>query len=228
MDNKYIYTYETTSDYCYHNSGVLINKLNIKSEKILFVAEREFVMYRAAMLLETPQKGNFDFKHLKSIHKYLFQDIYSWAGKPRTCNIAKTNLFCLAQYIDTYAKDVFDKISKEDYFINLDYENKVEALANLFADINALHPFREGNGRAQREFIKQLAKTNGINLDFTKVKEKEMVIASSESTAGDMKKLFDMFKRITIVISKKEQFDCIDEYIKDAKLATTIKNKLKD
>lgn len=154
MDNKYTYAYERTSDYCYHNSNVLKNKLNIKDEKKLYIAEREFVTYRTAILLENAVKGNFDFEHLKSIHKFLFQDVYDWAGKPRTCNIAKTNLFCLAHYIDTYAENVFDKIVRNNYFIDLDFKNTVEELANLFADINALHPFKEGNGRSQREFIK--------------------------------------------------------------------------
>ena len=224
MDDKYKYTYERTSDYCYLNSDVLINKLNIKNDKELFEAEREFVMYRAAMLIDSPQKGNFDFEHLKAIHKHLFQDIYDWAGKPRNCNIAKTNLFCLAQYIDNYSSDVFNNITSNNYYITLSYENKIIALAELFADINALHPFREGNGRTQREFINGLAKINGLKLDFTKVKEKEMIIASSESANGNMQKLFDMFQKIAIPISKEEQLKAIDNYIDDKTVVTMLKN----
>jgi cell filamentation protein len=228
MDNKYSYTYEKTSDYCYHNSDVLINKLNIKTEKELFIAEQEFVSYRVALLLENPIKGDFDFDYLKAIHKFLFQDIFSWAGKTRTCNISKTNLFCLAPYIDIYAKDIFDKISKNNYYLDLDYKKKIEALTNLFADINALHPFREGNGRTQREFIKGLAKIIGINLDFTQVDSKEMIVASSESIVGNIKKLLTMFKKISVPTSKDEQLISINNYIKDKKLAIMLKNSIKE
>lgn len=216
--DKYKYTYENTSNYCYPNSDVLVNKLNVKDDKELYIAERDFVSYRVAMLLESPLKGNFDFEYLKSIHKFLFQDVYEWAGVPRKCNIAKTNLFCLAQYIDNYALEVFDKVVKNDYFIKQNYNDKLLNLASLFADINALHPFREGNGRTQREFIKGLALVNGVTLDFTKVESMEMIIASSESTNGDMEKLHVMFNRIATPISKEEQLKCIDKYVKDKKL----------
>ena len=88
MDNKYKYFYEETGIYCYEGTDVLINKLNIKNDKDLYVAERELVSFRIYELNECPIKGNFDFKHLKSIHKYLFQDIYSWSGEIRKCNVA--------------------------------------------------------------------------------------------------------------------------------------------
>ena len=95
MDKNYKYTYERTANYCYKGTDVLINKLNITNEKDLYCAERELVLYRTFELNENPLKGNFDFKYLKDIHKYLFQDIYRWAGDVRNCNIAKQDLFCL-------------------------------------------------------------------------------------------------------------------------------------
>lgn len=76
MDNRYKYTYEITADYCYKDTDVLINKLNITNEEDLFNAERELVSLRTYELNESPLKGDFDFKYLKRIHKYLFQDIY--------------------------------------------------------------------------------------------------------------------------------------------------------
>ena len=75
MDKNYKYTYEWTANYCYKGTDVLINKLNITNEKDLYCAERELVLYRTFELNENPLKGNFDFKYLKDIHKYLFQDI---------------------------------------------------------------------------------------------------------------------------------------------------------
>lgn len=97
--DKYKYVYEDTNDYCYSNTDILINKLNINDDNDLYLAEQELVGLRIKEIVLTPVKGNFDFRHLKNIHKFLFQDVFDWAGIPRTCNIAKTNLFCLAQYI---------------------------------------------------------------------------------------------------------------------------------
>ena len=75
------------------------------------------------------------------------------------------------------------------------YEDKLNKLVQFFADINALHPFREGNGRTQRKFIEELAKINGINLNLTKVSEKDMIIASHDSINGHYEKLLNMFKK---------------------------------
>ena len=132
------------NDYCYSNTDILINKLNINDDNDLYLAEQELVGLRIKEIVLTPVKGNFDFRHLKNIHKFLFQDVFDWAGIPRTCNIAKTNLFCLAQYIDSYAKDIFDKLARNHYYLDLEYTDKLKSLAELFADINALHPLETG------------------------------------------------------------------------------------
>lgn len=145
MDDKYKYTYENDRQYCYPNTDVLKNKLNITNDKDLYEAEMELVAYSTTSLVQTPIKGNFDFNHLKQIHQRLFEKVYDWAGTPRTCAIAKKDLFCLPQYIDSYANEIFNKLDKENYFINYDYDKKISCLVELFADINALHPFRDEN-----------------------------------------------------------------------------------
>ena len=81
MDRKYKYSYESSGKYCYPGTNILINKLNITADEELFNMERELVALRTLDLDKNPIKGNFDFDHLKSIHHFLFQDIYSWAGK---------------------------------------------------------------------------------------------------------------------------------------------------
>lgn len=146
MDDKYKYDYENDGEYCYPKTNVLKNKLNITNDDDLYKAEMELVAYSTTSLVQRPIKGNFDFNHLKRIHQRLFEKIYDWAGTSRTCAIAKKDLFCLPQYIDNYANDIFDKLKKENYFIVYGYDKKLSCLIELFADINALHPFREGNG----------------------------------------------------------------------------------
>ncbi len=80
--------------YCYPNSNTLKNKLNIKDRYTLFEAEKELTAIRLKELQDQPILGEFNFTHLKSIHKYIFQDIYDWAGEVRTVEIGKGNLFC--------------------------------------------------------------------------------------------------------------------------------------
>lgn len=120
MDNKYKYTYEWTANYCYKGTDVLINKLNITNGQDLFDAERELVMLRLCELNDAQLKGDFDLKYLKSIHKYLFQDVYRWAGDLRKCNIAKQDLFCLMEHIETFGNDIFNNLKKQKYLINYD------------------------------------------------------------------------------------------------------------
>lgn len=212
MDSKYKYTYEKTVDYCYKDTDVLINKLNITNDKDLYNAERELVSLRVSAFNDNPLKGNFDFNYLKAIHKYLFQDIYKWAGDIRNCNIAKQDLFCLTEHIESFANDIFNKLKKENYYMNYDYETTILKLAGLFADINALHPFREGNGRSQRMFIESLAKINGINLDLTNVSNMDMIVASHESINGRYEKLNKMFKENSYKITEEERLKYIELY----------------
>jgi cell filamentation protein len=212
MDEKYKYTYEKDSEYCYPNTNILKNKFNIKNDNDLYIIEKELVAYGVTELMINPIKGSFNFKHLKEIHKRLFSDVYEWAGAPRKCAIAKKDLFCLPEYIDSYASEIFNKLKNGNYFITYDYNLKLERLVELFADINALHPFREGNGRCQREFIEELAKINGINLDLTVVDKTSMIIASHESINGNYKKLTNMFNECSVPISKKEQLSYIEIY----------------
>lgn len=212
MDNKYKYAYERTANYCYKDTDVLINKLNITNDEDLFNAERELVSLRTYELSEKPLKGNFDFNHLKDIHRHLFQDIYRWAGDIRNCNIAKQDLFCLTEHIESFGTDIFNKLREDKYFVNYDNETTLNKLVELFADINALHPFREGNGRSQREFIEELAKINGFDLDLTQVSKMDMIVACHEAINGRNDKLHNLFISNAKCLSKDEQLYYIDLY----------------
>lgn len=192
---NYSYDYEWDVEYCYPDSNVLINKLNITNNDDLSVAEREITSIKLAYAKQNRIKGNFDLKHMQKIHKFLFEDIYSWAGKLRYVNISKGNQFCLAQNLERYAEDVFLKLKAENYLVNS--ENVPERLAYYLSEINVLHPFREGNGRTQRLFIEYLALNAGYRVDFSDVTPEEMIIASAESFACNYEKINSMFERIT-------------------------------
>ena len=197
MNDKYIYNYlDDKGIYCYKDSRVLINKLNIEDEDVFFKAERFYSGVRQSELIKQPLSGNYDFEHLKAIHHYLFQDLFYWAGKTRTVAIAKKNMFCLPQYIDSYANEVFSKLKDDNYLKGLSKNTFIEAITNLLSDINALHPFREGNGRTQREFIRYIGLINGYGFDWSLVTMDENIIASYESVNGDNTKLKEIISRI--------------------------------
>lgn len=204
MMYDYSYSYEWDREYCYPDSNVLVNKLNIKNADALHTAEREITSLRLAAAQMQPIKGKFDMKHLQKIHGYLFGDIYGWAGILRHVDIAKGNQFCLAMNLDAYGSNLFKKLEKEHYLIN-SKENVPHRLAYYLSEINVLHPFREGNGRTQRLFIEYLASVAGYRVDFSQVTAEEMIIASADSFACDYESINRMFDRITTPISNEEQ-----------------------
>ena len=167
--------------YCYPNSRTLRNKLDIHDFDELSLAERKFAKYRVRELFESPIIGYFDFKHLQKIHQYLFQDIYDWAGEVRTVDITKGNLFCRYFAIESEAARIFGELKADKYLQNLSIAEFGKKLAYYFSEINALHPFREGNGRTQREFVRQLAIQNGYFLSFIGISRDEMIAASTAS-----------------------------------------------
>ena len=179
--------------YCYPDSDVLKNKLGIMNQEKLHEVERKLTALRISDLIRKPIRGNFDLKHLCVIHYYIFQDLYTWAGSLRKVDIAKGNMFCNVMFLNDQADVIFGAIRKDNYLEGLSRDAFVSRLAFHFSEINALHPFREGNGRTQREFIRELALYNHYAIDFSKSTEKEMLDASVDSFLrqyGKMEALF--------------------------------------
>ena len=123
--------------------------------------------------------GKFDLGHLKSIHGYLFQDVFPWAGKFRVVNISKGNSsFGPVAHIVSALVDALDKLKREDFVKGLQAPRFAERAAFYLGEINAIHPFREGNGRTQREFIRQLAVQAGYPLSWAGFTQEQMTLAS--------------------------------------------------
>lgn len=171
--------------YVYPGTHTLINKFGIKDPDKLATIERNLTANRLAELYNNPINGNFDFDHLKKIHGYIFQDVYDWAGKERTVTIAKGNtLFCPAEKIEIYADKIFDALKRHDYLKGLGPNEFSKKAALFFANLNDLHPFREGNGRTQREFMRELSINAGYNLDLSKAPRTLMNKYSEEGHFG--------------------------------------------
>lgn len=169
------------SIYCYKDSNVLVNKLNINDNKKLSTIERKLVLLKLYELRQNNHIGNFDIHHFLSIHKFLFEDIYPFAGKIRSEDIAKDSFrFAKWEYIEDQLNELLTNLSK-DSLNNLSKEDLAKKLAYYMSELNVLHPFREGNGRTIREFIRQLAYINGYYLEIKEVVPKEMLEACIES-----------------------------------------------
>ena len=177
--NPLPYEYERDDFYCYPNSKVLRNKLNITDEKTLDQAEREITGLKAVEFVNNPFPDKLDFDYIKKLHHFLFGDIYDWAGETRTIDISKGNIFCQHELIEVNTKALMDELDRENYL--LDSDNIAARLAYYLGDLNSIHPFREGNGRIQRLFVTELARRAGYSLDFSNITAKEMIIASSEA-----------------------------------------------
>ena len=198
--SDYYYEYNRDDTYCYPGSFVLKNKMNIIDETELKIAEREITVIRLAEILETPIKGKFDFKHFKAIHQYLFADIYIWAGKTRTVDIAKGNFFCRSEFIEEQATELFAKLHGELGFRGRAQDEVAKRLAFYLGEINAIHSFREGNGRVQRVFIDYVADNAGYDWDFGEISGEEMIKASDMAFKKDYRAMEEMFLR---TLSKK-------------------------
>ncbi len=181
--------------YCYPNSNVLKNKLGIVNQEKLHIVERQLTAIRIEDLIHKPVRGSFDLKHLQDIHFYIFQDLYTWAGNLRKVDIAKGNMFCNVMFLEDQAAQIFGAIRKDNYLKNLDRGDFARRLAFHFSEINALHPFREGNGRTQRQFIRELALYNHYALDFSKATGDEMLAASVDSFLCKYEKMEALFDK---------------------------------
>lgn len=197
MFSKYeVYT-TTQSIYCYPNSNVLKNKLNITDNSVLKTAEEEITLIKQMELLKNPIKGNFTKAHLMNIHKFIFEDIYSFAGKLRREQISKADtMFYPPNLIDRELDKVFAKIKENNMLRESDEEKAFDNLAYVMAELNIIHPFREGNGRSIREFVRLMAKRMGYDINWGNVDKEELLSASIQSV-DDYKVLVNVLKKTT-------------------------------
>lgn len=129
--------------------------------------ETVFALKRAVELEEKGITGSFDSDHLRAVHRYLFQDVFPWAGELRVVNIAKGNaMFGPARHVAAALDDAMAKLKREDFLSGLAPAEFAGRAGFYLGEINAIHPFREGNGRALREFIRQLALHAGHPLSW--------------------------------------------------------------
>lgn len=167
-------------------SGVLRNLLGIADPGELARAEAALSASRLIDLERRRLPGGYDLDHLRAFHRYILGDVYNWAGDLRSVTITKGSLFCLPQHLASAAADVFSRLAAVDRLRGLTRDQFIARAAEFLADVNALHPFREGNGRTQRAFFSQLAHDVGHHIDWVRMDPDINVAASAAAHRGDL------------------------------------------
>jgi cell filamentation protein len=186
--------------YFWPNSQVLKNLPGLRSAAALSQFEHDASTLRATTLEPNTVRPPFSLRHLRAIHKHLFQDVYEWAGELRHVNISKGgSQFARAERIESYGTLLSAKLAGEDHLRGLPKNTFVERLAYHYSEWNALHPFREGNGRATRVFIGQLCIQAGYEFDLTRLHDisaQQWSAAAAASFNGRMEPLKGIFEQV--------------------------------
>lgn len=189
------YSIDPISADCYPDTAVLINKFNIRDEEKLNEVESVISTARYAQWLNAPQREMFDFSHYKEIHRFLFSDLYDWAGCVRTVDISKKGTaFTPATEIETQAALIFRHLRERSFFKSLPHDAFVAEIVEFYSATNLLHPFREGNGRTQRVFLTQLIRSAGYDIRFEEMDTDLLMLATIQSAQGVDDLLMQVFK----------------------------------
>jgi cell filamentation protein len=169
--------------YCYKGTSVLKNRARLWDAKTLDAFELEMSTLRSE---EPLPAGRFTPAHYKRIHHHLFQDVYPWAGKYRTVRTAKgENMFCYPEHITSSMDQLFKKLALAAFKSGASAANFLDAATSFLADLNAIHPFREGNGRSQLALMYLLGQQAGHPLNLTRIDRDTFMPAMVASFAGD-------------------------------------------
>lgn len=176
----------------------LVNYFGIKERSRLREVEMKISNIRTAEFLTEPSQQEFDFAYLKQIHHHLFGDIYPSAGQVRSVMAAKRTEFCSPEFIESTAEDIFSRLHKGRYLEGMDREEFINDLAFFMGEVEALHPFRDGNGRTTRLFFYQLAMQAGYDIDWAMVDPDRLLEADISAIDGDYQLLIDVWEEVVL------------------------------
>jgi cell filamentation protein len=179
--------------YVYPGTTILRNRFEIFNQATLDRIERRYVIQRTKRGIPA---GSFDLAHLRAIHRHLFQDVYDWAGQVRAVEINKGGQqFQFRQYIETGMADIHRRLVQARFLTGLQPAEFAREAGVVMGDVNYVHPFREGNGRTQAQYLKQLAEQAGHSIDLRLINRTAWVEASKTSFAGDYTQMVDVIRR---------------------------------
>lgn len=137
------YSMDPSTANCYEGTTCLINKFGIRDEKKLAEIEATITLAKTTVLESQPAKLPLDFEYYKSVHRFLMEDLYDWAGELRTIDISKKGtLFCPADQLEALCMACFDRLAKMNYFTDLSKDRFLEEIVDFYCTTNLLHPAR--------------------------------------------------------------------------------------
>ena len=173
--------------YSYRGLNCLKNRLGLRNSALLEAFELEMSALRAQ---EPLPDGRFGPTHYRRIHGHLFQDVYRWAGRYRTVRTAKGgNWFCFPEHIEREMNRLFRRLACPPFLSGATAQDFVSAAADFLAELNAIHPFREGNGRAQLAFLHLVALRADHPLRLARVRRDTFLPAMIKSFDGQLEAL---------------------------------------
>lgn len=191
------YSTDASDNGCYPGTSVLINKLDIRNQAQLEENEALITTVQSLKFELEPFPEELDFAYYRRLHRFLFEPLYEWAGEIRTVNLSKQHTsFCPADEIETLASASFGRLAQRNYLRGLPQSDFLNELVDLYTSFNYLHPFREGNGRVQRLYLRQLAQRAGYRLNFAGADSDEMMIATIHAASGISDTLYQVFEQI--------------------------------
>lgn len=180
---------------CYPDTNVLINLLDLRDQEEL--DEYEAAVFQVRFEEEWPS-GSLDLDHYLSLHHHLFQDVYAWAGEIRDIRIHKDRTtFAYPENILMSLKAVFNDLATNKYLVDMEPREFAENAAHLLAEINAAHPFREGNGRTQLAFLSMVVENAGFPFNEDVIEPQTVVPAMIESFHSSNDALVKLIEKIT-------------------------------
>lgn len=193
---------EPTDPYLDPETGLLRNRVGARTKADLDNAEADLSFARLVQLTDRPSRATGDLDELRVIHRHLFQDVYDWAGEIRIVDIRKNaegaESFMPMSLIDRASVFAAEQLHDDLMLRGLPREQFIERLAHHYEQVNYIHPFREGNGRAQRVFWNRVAGDAGWQLDWRPVRgEVNDLACRLASDQRDFGPLRDMFGQIT-------------------------------
>ncbi|MGN0005535.1 MAG: Fic/DOC family protein, partial [Candidatus Gastranaerophilaceae bacterium] len=142
-----------------------------------------------------PLFNTFDVNQYKAIHRYLFEDIYDWAGEYRNVDMSKKGtIFAKFDSINDLMNSCFKRLNDNKCFQGLSFDEFVDNIVDFYCVTNKIHPFREGNGRTQRLFLTQLISLNNYTIDFAGIDTDDLMIATVQASNGVTDFLKNIFK----------------------------------
>ena len=192
-----VYSIEASTDSCYPDTTVLVNKLNLHTQEQLTQAEALLVTSCSAKLEKTLAFEDVDFDYYKNLHKQMFGDLYDWAGTVRSVNISKKGtVFCDCKEVEQLGILKLKRLKKLKYLKDLPTESFLDELTELYNDLNYLHPFREGNGRTLRLFVTLLVRNTDRDISWNNCDSDLLTIATIKAAQGDLTMLRSIFEQI--------------------------------